>query len=784
MNLLPHRLRPAGRESVLDRLVSTLRDHGVRLDGEARVAAVIWTDPGEEWSGILPLLRDRLPELLVLGDYDKDGRTGPAIWMRCEVDPLYAAPDAPDHPVPILYLPKVQRQQLRASDECGEDLKPLVELLYRGAAWHHENGKDWTPVAFFRSKAIGLEVADDRRTAEALRGALHAAVLEPIARFQGRRLEARAFDELAEPDLEHDVLRWMEGPALARDRLKGNWTAFRSRCRDELNFDPDKQTEVGAGQLLGTESGAWLRVWTRFSEAPDLFPGIEDVLLRSQPSGQLLLAKPERWPAENERQEKAVGQALSELGALGHRQACELVEKLEQHHGERRDWVWARLGRSPLARALEPLARLAGAAKVALGGVTPDQVAATYLERGWRADAAAWEAVVSVRASVSRDKLVSDVVRQLLRPWLEDSALAFQKAVGREPLPGPGEQPSVAVDEGGCLLFVDGLRYDLGHRLAERLDVLGLRTTVRHRWAALPTVTATSKPAISPVAGTLGGGLLGEDLAPFFTDSARRVEARGLREALARNDYQILGGGSFDAPRSADSRGWVETGEIDHDGHARQAGLAHHLPEELDRLADRIARLLQSGWRAVRVVTDHGWLLLPGGLPKADLPKHLTETRWARCAVIAGGADPDIPRAPWYWNPAESFAYAPGICCFNKSDAYAHGGVSVQECLVPDILVEPSGEPDSRASVESVTWVKFRCLVSVAGSGRTLTADLRLGGPAGESVAQTNKPIDPDGSASLLLNGDEHEESELAVVLLDSGDRVVAHRATRVGENS
>ena len=37
-------------------------------------------------------------------------------------------------------------------------------------------------------------------------------------------------------------------------------------------------------------------------------------------------------------------------------------------------------------------------------------------------------------------------------------------------------------------------------------------------------------------------------------------------------------------------------------------------------------------------MTDHGWLLLPGGLPKTQLNEGLTETRWGRCALIKEGA--------------------------------------------------------------------------------------------------------------------------------------------------
>ena len=35
--------------------------------------------------------------------------------------------------------------------------------------------------------------------------------------------------------------------------------------------------------------------------------------------------------------------------------------------------------------------------------------------------------------------------------------------------------------------------------------------------------------------------------------------------------------------------------------------------------------LLDAGWQQVVVVTDHGWLYVPGGLPKVELPYYLTK---------------------------------------------------------------------------------------------------------------------------------------------------------------
>lgn len=781
MNLLPAKQRA---ETPLAYLVERIRTRAGMRDGEARPAAILWTDPGNEWRGILDLLQEQMSELFVLGaDYEPEKRRGPAIWLRCVVDGPMRNGDPDGFPAPILYLPGVARQRLRAGEDCPDRIKPLVDLLHRGVAWHHPNGRDWTPVALFGSReGMALSIASDASTARALREALSEVVLTAVAQLRGRRLEADDFERLLVDDLPRNVLQWLDNSAKTRARLGGRWNAFRSRCQAELVFDPeDGRGSLAAGRQLAEGAGAWGAVWNRYADAPQSFPGVEELLRSCQPPGQLLTANPARWPEENDRREAALRSALTELPALPFTDACREIARLEASHGPRRAWVWTRLGQAPFAQALEPLARLATAVRSPLGGSTPDELATVYRERGWQADVAGWEALVEL--GIAEEQVVGAVVRHLLEPWLEDSARAFQDAVRRQPLPGRDEQPTVEADEDGCVFFVDGLRYDLGQRLAENLAQHGLRVEVNTRWAALPTVTATAKAAISPVAGDIEGETLGADFAPRFSATGKSVNAQRLRDALEERGYQILGRGEFDAPRTATSRGWLETGDIDKAGHHEQEHLGRRLPGELERIRERIAGLLDSGWRSVRVVTDHGWLLLPGGLGRADLPKHLTESRWARCAVVAGSGAIGVPLGRWHWNRAAEFATAPGIACFNKSDAFAHGGLSVQECLTPDILVER--EPDAiPVSIESVSWVRFRCHVVASARREGLTADLRLGGPAGPSVAQSPKPVDADGSASLVLADDTHEDAALLLVLYDGDGQLIASRETRVGENS
>ena len=775
----------AARDTVLDRLVASLRERAAPLDGQARPAAVLWTDPGGEWEPLVDLLLARVEEAFVLGDYRPAKRTGPAVWLRCVVDGVIAEPRPPEGRPPIVYLPGVGRQELRAGADCPNRLKPLVELLFRGAWWRRPNGGDWTAAAFLTSpKALGLDVAGDRETAGALRRALPEVAVTPVAQLAGRRLAADDFDRMLAGDVVRDLLRWMGDPEGARGRLGENgWHAFCNRCREELDFDPAREADVAAGEKLAAGAGRWAAVWERFAEAPASYGDVEGLLRRSRPAGGAFRFDRDRWPDLNQEDEAAVREELAALPELPHAAACAAVAKLERRHGERRRWVWARLGRTPLAELLRPLAVLADAACRALGGTTPDDVAAAYLERGWQADLAAWETLAA--APAGDEKCVAAAVRCLLAPWLEESARAFQAALARAPLPGPGAQPTVTAADDECLLFVDGLRFDLAQRLAARLEGRDCRVEIGQRWAALPTVTATAKPAVTPVAEEIEGDALGPAFAARLKDGGRPADAANLRAALAARGYQLLddGADAAGAPRTHPARGWLEAGAFDRRGHDLGAQIAGQLDGEIERLAVRIEKLLAAGWRTVRVVTDHGWLLLPGGLPKVDLPKHLTVSRWARCAVVAGEASPDTARFPWHWNRSQWFAVAPGSACFNKSDEYAHGGLTVQECLIPDLRVARATGTETAARIASVTWRGLRCVVAAEVRGGPVAADLRLERPGGASVAAAAKPVGPEGAASLVLAGDEHEEAALVLVLLDAAGRVLAQRPTRVGED-
>jgi hypothetical protein len=105
-------------------------------------------------------------------------------------------------------------------------------------------------------------------------------------------------------------------------------------------------------------------------------------------------------------------------------------------------------------------------------GATPDDFVAPYTLSGWEADLAAWQAVTLARPE--HEAMVRAAVAALLQPWLDDTSKRFQAAVQSHGLPAPADQPPIAAPSGGCLLFADGLRYDVPRQLQKELEVVGI----------------------------------------------------------------------------------------------------------------------------------------------------------------------------------------------------------------------------------------------------------------------------------------------------------------------
>ena len=831
---------PSAPATVIEALAASLEAASTGNPNDAESpAAVLWTDRDSRWRSVVPRLRALIPQLLALGEYDPEERTGPAIWLRCVIDRTLEAPGFPPDTTPIVYLPGAGRQELGVADACPDHLKPLVELQYRGACWTQRNGRDWTVEAFLTSRdsgGLGLDPARDAATRQSMQRALTALAATSVQALRGRRLEAEDFDRLFSDDPVRDVLVWLSDPEAARAGWEaGRWSAFASRCKADLGFDPEKDGGIVAAERLGRREGPWASVWRRFSEAPALYPGVPELLRKAMPDDQRddLFAEPSSWPQNNERDEAALRRALLNLENEAPAAARKQVAALEKAHGARRGWVWAKLDWAPLAHALASLASLAARASKELGGASVAEMARLYAGGAWEIDAAALDGMAAVKSSADA-QAVGAALNAIYRPWLESAARRLQALAKAEPLPGsdmggtpaspqdtplpgeasptfsshgpstpdhrsgaggtsafpqdtllPGEASTFPGDDtrgdaGTVFLFADGLRFDVSQRLVERLRAKDYAVAVSMRWAALPTVTATAKPAVSPVAGRIKGLSLGEDFLPAVADGERPLTTDRFRKLLAAAGWQYVGTNETGDPSG---RAWTEYGELDKLGHSLQAKLAARVGEQIALLRERIEALLRAGWCEVRVVTDHGWLWLPGGLPKVELPKYLTRSRWARCAAVEGGSTVEAPTVPWHWNAHERVAIGPGIACFGAGNEYAHGGLSLQESLVPVIRVTAgAGAAGAEVRIAALSWIGLRCRVRLDDVRPGLAVDLRTRvNDADSSVSGGIRAVDDEGAASLLVPDDEHEGRPAAVVVLDAGGQVIARQSTIIG---
>src|SRR5690606_3403095 len=153
--------------------------------------------------------------------------------------------------------------------------------------------------------------------------------------------------------------------------------------------------------------------------------------------------------------------------------------------------------------------------------------------------------------------------------------------------------------------------------------------------------------------------------------------------------------------------------------------------------------------------------------PKRDLPKFLVETRWGRCAHIKEGANSDLPSVPWHWAKEVHIAVPPGVGAFKASLEYAPGGLSVQECLVPELTISSAGPVANDVSISSVKWVGLRCRVHASAGAVGLVADVRES-VADKSTSLVAKPkeIEADGQTSLLVVDDRKARAKAVVVIV------------------
>jgi hypothetical protein len=748
-------------------------------------AAVLWADPDRTWEPVIRSLQEAVP-ILVLGEYDPATAQGPALWLRA----VLASPESTELPSHlagrdernpwVIYLPGVSRSSVAEASAVNDSLAPLAEVAIRSNWWPSAHGQTpWTPHSFFSSKhGAGLDIAGDAATKAALTQVLDKFLFEDIDDLKRLgRLDSSRLHHLVLDDSVRTLLEWMDDPVTVKSSLEGaRWQALIASCKSVYGFSLEKDGALTAASKLGSRAAEWSAVWQRFAENPARYPRIANLLDQARPSVVPLFGDtdphPDSWPSWNRDQEQSLRGALGALAT--HPNPGDRVKGLAAAHAAREDNVWATLGQAPLARAVGHLAELADRAATAKPATDLKSQVAWYGDEGHMIDDLALRAISAAKTAQDR-AAVATALGALYDPWVDESARAFQKAA----VTNYHGRTGLDIGAGTAVVYVDALRFDLAARVARRLSPLV--GAVETRLAAFPSVTPTGQPAVAPIAIILGGGTAFD----AADDQGRSLKGAVLRSALASAGVQFL---EWDAAEVGNPSGkaWTQTNSIDSLGHSHGHALADLVDQQLDLVAERVRGLLDAGWREVVIVTDHGFLLPGQAAQKVTLPLQVTEGDAARkprvARLKATAARPDLPILPWTWDSSVEMASAPGAAAFEAGRLYEHGGLSLQECVIPVVTVTRADTAVTPIKIEAVRWTGQRCRLDYTPAVADIVAEIRLR-PADPSsvVGGPKSPAEP-GEVKVLVD-EEHAPGGTAawVVLLHPDGGVLAQGQTTVG---
>jgi hypothetical protein len=328
------------------------------------------------------------------------------------------------------------------------------------------------------------------------------------------------------------------------------------------------------------------------------------------------------------------------------------------------------------------------------------------------------------------DPLVQ-LCRARYREVTSPAQIAFQNAVQNEGWPpeNPRRQtqvfdslvwPELEERRKVAYVLVDSLRYEMGRDLAEALDDLG-SVTVLPITAVLPSTTIYGMAALLP--GADGALTLVEhrgDLIPSLGSTP--LPGLAARRALLTERFgdrfvdldldEIL---STASKRLASRLGnadlaVVRTQDIDALGEGPSLFLARKfMSTVISDLRAAAARLAGLGYTTLVFVADHGHVLVPeilaGDVVNPPPGEWMVRKRRvllgkAHAAATAGSIvlrarDVGIDGA------AEELVTPIGFKTFENGAGYFHGGLSLQECVVPAIVVH-ARKPATATGVERV----------------------------------------------------------------------------------
>lgn len=405
---------------------------------------------------------------------------------------------------------------------------------------------------------------------------------------------------------------------------------------------------------------------------------------------------------------------------------------------KRRGSVWRAVPeRDLLWRLLERCLDLLGAGRAwadrAVGAGRPpaDHIRAYCCEEDglWRVDQRQRLVEQAAAQLLDRESLAPllGFVRRRYRDWLDAAQGAFLEAVARSGWPAEGyprQAQAWARHGGGAVrdgrkvawFMVDALRYEMGRDLlgapaADRRPATGLmsmgKATCEPACGVIPAATPFGMAALLPGAES-GLGCSERDGALVPTLGGRPVltvdDRRDVFRAALGDRVASIRLGRLLTASTAELRDEVGAADVlcvfsteidDFGEHTDPLVARRYIGEVVADLRAAADRLVQLGFERLVFAADHGYIQLPEVLPGDRVPE--PAGRWslrkrrALLGSLAGRADGAVVLpaiSVGIEGPVDQICVPRGVKVFRAGSPYFHEGVSLQESVVPLVVLD------------------------------------------------------------------------------------------------
>lgn len=442
---------------------------------------------------------------------------------------------------------------------------------------------------------------------------------------------------------------------------------------------------------------------------------------------------------------KAIDDALLEeiearVGTKGAQGILENAEFIEKIARARENKVWTRERKIEEWKVLRKATDLLRDIEDSVAKISHRKVSLTedYFNQWWSLDQ-----IYRELASLEKDVRYSvrsafiEPVAQRYQVWLQKTNKAFTQEVAtwqKWPPPNILSQTSfwkeqVKPHRTLCIFLLDALRFELQKRLFEILKKKGHKAKHTPMLSSLPSITEVCMTSLLPHEGEMQ--LESSDGELVVVLDGEKIKSKENRQDLLKKVYkdQII----FlemermkEDPQSLlkEVEGArilvVMDREIDKAGTFISADLLDYLDALVKKVVIGVEKAALIGYPKSIITTDHGFLIIPEP-DKVETVKDFSSKGLTVSRRYAVGRPPKVEKCFTFnlrdigYESDGEILFPQGISYLPKSGAkeiYIHGGVSLQECCIGVLEVEPQGlgeRVDVRAEVsEPITTRVFK----------------------------------------------------------------------------